>query len=495
MSTPVNPECATHLPHTNDTSDRLPARSPPSNISVLIVGGGVAGLLAALECWRKGHDVRVLERSPSRLLTGDGFAIGPSAINALRQWPDLDKEIRHLSYEPWISWHKITGEMISSPKPFELNPSKTTSGDQKSQPPVKVYRYSRPKMHKMLSDQLERIGLEVEYGKRAVEFYESSSYSTAGVFLQDGEKIEADVVIAADGIGSISSRITLGHEVRARPIGFSIYRCSCSIESFLADPVFNEKFSELEDDRPMFQMWIGKNVHFLVGRMQNEITWYLTYQSRGDSKESWSNIVDPDTVLQTTAMIEGWPEYADRLIQATPKDCINDFKLMWREPQPCWTSCTGRVIQIGDAAHTFHPSSGNGATQGMEDAISLATCLQIAGKDNVPWATRVHNKLRFERVACLQMLGVLNHQMRHRSADAKVSQAKPIGLLGAWIWQHSPEQYAIENYQLALANLAGQGSFQNTNTPPGYIYKPWTIDELLKATEEGEEIVLDGDWE
>lgn len=68
---------------------------------------------------------------------------------------------------------------------------------------------------------------------------------------------------------------------------------------------------------------------------------------------------------------------------------------MWREPQPCWASSTGRIIQIGDAAHTFLPSSGNGATQGMEDAISLAACLQIAGKDNVPWATRVHNKLRF----------------------------------------------------------------------------------------------------
>lgn len=111
--------------------------------------------------------------------------------------------------------------------------------------------------------------------------------------------------------------------------------------------------------------------------------------------ESWSNLVDPEIVLKTTATIEGWPEYANRLIQATPKDQIHDFKLMWREPQPCWASSTGRIIQIGDAAHTFLPASGNGATQGMEDAISLATCLQIAGKDNVHWATRVHNKLRF----------------------------------------------------------------------------------------------------
>ncbi len=87
----------------------------------------------------------------------------------------------------------------------------------------------------------------------------------------------------------------------------------------------------------------------------------------------------------------------NRLIRLTPKDGIVDWKLMWRNPQSNWTSPLGRVVQIGDSAHTFLPSSGNGATQGMEDAISLATCLQLAGKSNVGWATRIHNKLRFVR--------------------------------------------------------------------------------------------------
>lgn len=49
---------------------------------------------------------------------------------------------------------------------------------------------------------------------------------------------------------------------------------------------------------------------------------------------------------------------------------------------------------LGDAAHTMLPTSGNGGTQAVEDAMSLAACLQIAGKGHVPQATRVHNKLR-----------------------------------------------------------------------------------------------------
>lgn len=102
---------------------------------------------------------------------------------------------------------------------------------------------------------------------------------------------------------------------------------------------------------------------------------------------------------------------------------------------------------------------------------------------------------RFERVTCLQKLGVINHESRHRSADANPSQAKPIGLTAAWIWQHDPERYAIDNYKAALAHLADGTPFQNTNTPPGYVHRPWTIDGLLRSKENGQELKLEEDWE
>lgn len=68
---------------------------------------------------------------------------------------------------------------------------------------------------------------------------------------------------------------------------------------------------------------------------------------------------------------------------------------MWRNPQPRWASTQGRVIQIGDAAHPFLPSSASGATMAMEDAYSLAACLQIAGKGDISLAAKVHNHLRY----------------------------------------------------------------------------------------------------
>ncbi len=110
--------------------------------------------------------------------------------------------------------------------------------------------------------------------------------------------------------------------------------------------------------------------------------------------ESWSQTVDVSKVLEITSKIPGFPEIANRLIRTTPKGGIVDWEIMWRDPRENWISSLGRVVQVGDSAHTFLPSSGSGATQAMEDAISLATCLQIGGKSNIALASKIHNTLR-----------------------------------------------------------------------------------------------------
>ena len=166
---------------------------------------------------------------------------------------------------------------------------------------------------------------------------------------------------------------------------------------------------------------------------------------------------------------------------------------MWRDPQPTWTSPAGHLVQVGDAAHTFLPSSGNGGNQAIEDAVSLAACLDIAGKDGIPLATRTHNLLRFERVSCLQALGVVNQQMI-QSGDGD-GKKKVRHHMGKWIFAHDPEAYAYDNFEMAAKHVTEGTVFQNTNIPPGMVYKPWTIDGLLDAKEKGEQTVLDGDWD
>lgn len=185
----------------------------------------------------------------------------------------------------------------------------------------------------------------------------------------------------------------------------------------------------------------------------------------------------------------------DRVIKTTPRDAIIDWKLMWRDPQPLWTSPRGRVVQLGDAAHTFVPSSGNGGTQAIEDAVSLATCLQIAGKEKVEWAARVQNKLRFERVSCCQLLGFVN-QNSYEHTDWVAVAKNPDSMkakYGRWIWSHDAESYAQEHFEKALDHVINGAPFKNENFPVGYVYKPWTIEELEIQKKSGG-IELEGDW-
>lgn len=166
---------------------------------------------------------------------------------------------------------------------------------------------------------------------------------------------------------------------------------------------------------------------------------------------------------------------------------------MWRDPQPTSTSPGGLVVQIGDAAHTFLPSSGNGGTQAIEDALSLAACISKAGKENLSDATKVHSLLRFERVSCLQAFGIQNAHKRDTSKHEDTAGARIVHF-GTWILEHDPEKYALENYESALEHLKSGTPFKNTNTPPGMVYKPWTIDSLMDDHAKGEATVLSGDW-
>lgn len=226
-------------------------------------------------------------------------------------------------------------------------------------------------------------------------------------------------------------------------------------------------------------------------RTDESMMWSITHPDHGTAEESWSNHVDAEHVLKFTSTVPGWPEVADRVVKATPAGDLIDWKLMWRDPQPKWVSPAGYVVQLGDAAHTFLPSSGNGATQAIEDAISLAAC--VATAKNIPDATRVHNLLRFERVSFLQAMGVARSRTRIQAEGGGKIKEPPMP--GGWLWEHDPEVYVGEKFEEARRHLEDPTSpFKNTNRPRDVEYIPWTIDSLVQSLEKGEPTVLDGDW-
>lgn len=289
----------------------------------------------------------------------------------LKHWPELEKRHEEIAYDPLFCKTKHTGERMMQPSDFTSMMKPDKDGNRPSQA-----MHSRPKLHMMLLEQIEKLGIQIEFGKEVVDYYEDVSSARAGVVLKDGSREGADLVIAADGLRGKSWGLVAGEPVPAKSSGSAVFRVAYPVEVAIKDPMVAERFTLTEDGRSTMELWMGPGMFGTFWRTDEQFMWSITHPDEGTAEESWSHKVDPQTVLDYTSTVPGWPEVANRVIMATPPDLLIDWKLMWRDPQPNWVSPGGYVVQLGDAAHTFLPSSGNGRAipvftrQAIADVIS-----------------------------------------------------------------------------------------------------------------------------
>jgi len=226
----------------------------------------------------------------------------------------------------------------------------------------------------------------VHCGHRAVGFVQDEQ--SALVTFSNGVVVEADAVIAADGIHSALSPYVVPP---SQPIfhGTVAYRGLVPIDSLPDWP----------GDR--WEMWVGPSKHFLVfpvrhGKMVNYVGFVPTDQQM---KESWSAPGDSDTLR---AEFDGW----DRRIGSVLSQVDQCFRwaLYDREPLATWTN--QRLTLLGDAAHPMLPHLGQGANQAIEDGMALATIL--SGSTDILASLRTYEKLRRQRVADIQLGARLN---------------------------------------------------------------------------------------
>ena len=93
-------------------------------------------------------------------------------------------------------------------------------------------------------------------------------------------------------------------------------------------------------------------------------------------------------------------------------------------------------------------------------------------------------------------MGFKNREIFHNTNWEKQDpNTKPVSkMVGNWLIYHDPEQYAYDNYYKCAEHLLTGALFENTNSVPGYKYKPWTVRELLNASNSGEVLEDEGDW-
>jgi salicylate hydroxylase len=259
---------------------------------------------------------------------------------------------------------------------------------------------------------------------------------TARVSFANGACVEADIVIAADGIHS-----------ELRPHVFPASRPVFSGSVAYRGLVPQERVPHWPTER--WQMWLGKGRHFLAfpvraGKLINYVGFVPTDE---EMKESWSAPGDADVLR---AAFAGWdPRITELLkeVQVTFRWALYD-----REPLPVWTK--QRLSLLGDAAHPMLPHLGQGANQSIEDGIALATILKRADRDTAPLALQAYERLRRERVAEVQR-GARANGLRYDSAYSD------LGVRDAEITAHAEfrkrlyDHDVVPDAQAAAAALRG----------------------------------------
>jgi len=200
-----------------------------------------------------------------------------------------------------------------------------------------------------------------------------------------------------------------------------------------------------------FNGWIGPDVHFLFSTIKNgsDCCWVLTHRDEADITESWSF---PGKLADVYKVLEGWDPMCKRIVSKTPEEVLVDWKLVYRDPLPTWVSENGRICLLGDAAHPFLPTSAQGATQALEDGVTLAITLRKAGKENVPAALRAYQDIRYDRVCKVQKTGETNRDMWHKTDWEKVKKNPEIIQFPRedWIFGFDTEKYTEEHGDEAI---------------------------------------------
>jgi 2-polyprenyl-6-methoxyphenol hydroxylase-like FAD-dependent oxidoreductase len=183
---------------------------------------------------------------------GDYFSIGPSSTKVFKNWPELEADHDRVAWYPQLAYVRSNGEYLIPPE--DLLPSATKTSEE-SAPPIKIHRHLRSRLQRILLEQLQRIGLSVQYGHRVTKYMEDAKKGI--IELENGEQMEADIVVAADGIGTRSYELVLGKPTRARSSGYAMYRTCYPVEYALVDPEVDQRFKIQDNGRPVAELWLG----------------------------------------------------------------------------------------------------------------------------------------------------------------------------------------------------------------------------------------------
>ena len=316
---------------------------------VLVAGGGIGGLAAALALVRQGFRVKVLEQAPEVGEIGAGMQLGPNAFHAFDALGVGEQARGKAVYTDFMVMHDALDE-------YQVG--KIPTGEafrQRFGNPYAVIH--RADAHGALLDGVQASG--------QIEFLTSTRVERIGqdaqgvtVHDQHGNAHRGLALVGADGVKSVVRQQFVGDE--ARVTGHVVYRAVVDKADFPEELRWNAA-----------SIWVGPNCHLvhypLRGGEQYNVV--VTFHSR--EPEQWG--VTEGSKAEVQSYFQGICPRARQLIDL-PKSWKR-WATADREPIGQWSF--GRVTLLGDAAHPTTQYMAQGACMAIEDAVTLGEALRV----------------------------------------------------------------------------------------------------------------------
>ncbi len=349
-----------------------------SDLPVLVSGGGIGGLAAALALVRQGFNVQVFEQAPEIGEIGAGIQLGPNAFHAFDALGVGDKARGRAVYTDYMCMHDAIDETL-------VGRIETGEAFRKrfGNPYAVIHRAD---IHgSLLEGAVETGRVQFFTNTRIEKIEQDETTRTVTAIDQNGKRWVGQALIGADGGKSVVRAQYVNDPPRVT--GHVVYRAVVEKADFPDDLKWNAA-----------SLWAGPKCHLvhypLRGGEQYNVV--VTFHSR--QQEQWG--VTDGSKEEVESYFQGISPKARQLIEL-PKSWKR-WATADREPIDTWVF--GRATILGDAAHPTTQYMAQGACMAMEDAVTLGEALRVTNKD---WdaALALYQKNRVTRTARIVLSG------------------------------------------------------------------------------------------
>jgi salicylate hydroxylase len=364
---------------------------------LLVAGGGIAGLAAALAARAAGWEARVVEQAPAFSEVGAGVQLGPNATRLLRQW-DL-----------------LGHPLLRAVEPSRLRVRDAVDGRELGSlrlGPVAQARYGAPYLTLHRADlQAALLARAADAGVRLHAGTRLARADVQGATVQattsQGQVLEAEALAVADGVWSTLRDQLLGREA-APWTGHVAYRA-------LVEP------SLLPGQGDEVHAWLGPRMHVVsypvrAGQAVNVVA----FTEGRSSGQDWDQPADASGLQ---AVRQGLCPALQAILDAVPAWRL--WPVHDRAPLASASGmASGRAALLGDAAHPMRPYLAQGAGMALEDAAGLQRVLAACDGRviDVPTALQRYALDRWERCARVQRRAMRNGVMFHAQGPLRVAR-------------------------------------------------------------------------